>query len=126
MANKQVIASEAIAKAVAEETRVTMQAMGVAVAERPQSAAGPKISRPAMKQPTFYWEAEEKYSKLKTFRLELNNILVMYSTPQAEQLAMVKELVRQKRSTIYRIINTQRKRYVQHIRRPIQNSHQQV
>ena len=27
---------------------------------------------------------------LKTFRLEVNNILTMYNTPQTEQLAMVK------------------------------------
>ena len=43
MASKQVIASEAIAKAVAEATRAAIQAMAVALAERPQSMEGPKI-----------------------------------------------------------------------------------
>ena len=52
--------------------------------------AGSKIGRPAMKQPSFNWEADDKYSKLKTFRLEVNNILITYNTPQTEQLAMVK------------------------------------
>ena len=52
MASEQVIANEAVAKAVAE--------------------------------------ADDKYSKLKTFQLEVNNILTMYSTPQTEQLATVK------------------------------------
>ena len=90
MASEQVIVSEAIAKAVAKATRAGIHAMAVAAAERPQTVAGPKIGRPAMKQPTFNWEAEDKYSKLKTFRLEVNNILMTYSTPQADQLAMVK------------------------------------
>ena len=82
--------SEIIAKAVAEATRLAIQAMTAAVVERPQSMAGPKIGRPAMKLPTFNWEMEDKHSKLKTFRLEVNNILSTYNTPQAEQLMMVK------------------------------------
>ena len=53
--------------------------------------AGPKIGGPAMKQPTFNWDSEDRYSELKTFKLEVNNILSTYNTPQAEQLAMVKK-----------------------------------
>ena len=86
MASKQVIANVAIAKAVAEATR----AMPAAMAERPQSIAGPKLGRPVMKQPSFNGEADNKYSELKTFRLEINNILTTYNTPQADQLRMVK------------------------------------
>ena len=52
--------------------------------------AGPKIGRPTMKQPTFNWEADDKYNELKTFRLEVNNILTMYNTLQTEQLEIVK------------------------------------
>ena len=89
MASEQTIATEAIAKAVAEVTRAAIQAMAAAMAERPQSVAGPKIGRPAMKQPTFNLEAEDKYSKLKTFRLQVNNVLTTYNTPQTEQLAMI-------------------------------------
>ena len=43
-----------------------------------------------MKQPCFNWEADDKYSELKTFRLEVNNILTTYNTTQTEQLIMVK------------------------------------
>ena len=82
IASEQVIVSEAIAKAVAEATRLAIQAMAVAAAERPQSMAGPKIGRPAMKQPTFIWEPDDKYNELKTFRLEVNNVLSTYNTPK--------------------------------------------
>ena len=43
-----------------------------------------------MKQPTFKWESEGKYSELKTFKLKVNNSLSTYDMPQAEQLVMVK------------------------------------
>ena len=33
--------------------------------------------------------ADDKYSEIKTFRLEVNNVLTMYNTPQTEQLAIV-------------------------------------
>ena len=52
MVSEQVIVSEAIAKAVVEATRAATQGMAVAAAEAPQSTAGPKIGRPAMRQPT--------------------------------------------------------------------------
>ena len=58
MASEQVIANEAIAKAVAEATTATIKVMAAAVAERPQSVAGDKISGPTMKQPSFNWEAD--------------------------------------------------------------------
>ena len=60
MAREQVIANEAIAKAVTEATRTAIQAMAAALAQMPQSAAGPKIGQPAMKQPSFNWEAYDK------------------------------------------------------------------
>ena len=37
-----------------------------------------------MRQPTFDCNAQDKYSKLKTFRLEVNNILSTYNTPQRQ------------------------------------------
>ena len=82
--------SEAIAKAVAEVTRVTIQAMSEGWAEQTHNMAGPKIGSPAMKQPTFDWDAEGKYMELKTFRLEVNNVLSTYNTPQTDKLALVK------------------------------------
>ena len=48
MASEQVIANEAIAKAVAEATTAAIQAMVAAAAERPQSVAGPKLGRPLL------------------------------------------------------------------------------
>ena len=66
MASEQAITNETIAKAVAEATRVTIQAMAEATAEKPQSMAGPKTGRPAMKQQSFNWETDNKYSKPKT------------------------------------------------------------
>ena len=94
MASEHVIVSQTITKAVAEATRVAIQTMATAAAERPQSTAGPKIVGPAKKQPTFNWEVEDKYSKLKTFKLEVQNTLMTYRTPMPEQLAMVIKLAR--------------------------------
>ena len=75
MANEQATTNEAIAKTVAEETRVVIQAMASATAERPQSMAGPKVGRPATKQPCFNREADDRYGELKNFRFEVNNII---------------------------------------------------
>ena len=52
--------------------------------------SGPKIGSPPMKQLTFDWNAEDKYSELKAFRLEVNNVLSTYNTPQTDKLAVVK------------------------------------
>ena len=90
MASEQAIANKAIAKAVAEVPKAAIQAMVAATAERPQSMVGPKIGRPALKQPSSHWEADDKYSELKNIRLEVSNILATYNTPQAEQLVIVK------------------------------------
>ena len=65
MASEQTITNETIAKAVAEATRVAIQAMAAAKAERPQSVAGPKIGLPAMKQPTFNWEMKDNIANLR-------------------------------------------------------------
>ena len=84
------IMSRPVAKAVAETMRAAIQAMAKTAAEWPQGMAGPKTDGPAMKQPTFNWDSEDKYSKLKTFKHEINNILFTYNTSEVEQLAMVK------------------------------------
>ena len=90
MASEQPITNQAIAKAVAEVTMEAIQDMSAAMAERPPSMAGPKVDRPAMKQPNFNWEADDKYTKLKTLMLDANNIISSYNTPSAEHLAVVK------------------------------------
>ena len=90
MASDQTIANEAIAKTVAKTTRAAIQTIAAAMAEMPQSIAGPKLGGCAMKQPGFNWEADNKYSELKPFRLEVKNIQTTYNTLHAEQLEMVK------------------------------------
>ena len=61
----------------AEIARASMQAMAAARAKSTQSFR-PRLGRPIMKQPTFNWEAEDKYNELKNFRLGVNNITKSY------------------------------------------------
>ena len=42
------------------------------------------------------WDAGDKYSELKTFKLEVNNVLSTYNTPQVDKLALVKNWFRRK------------------------------
>ena len=69
MVNKQSNTNEIIAKAMAEAARVTIQAMAAAGAQSTQNV-GPRMGRPIMKQPTFNWEAKDKYDELKNFGLQ--------------------------------------------------------
>ena len=64
-----------ITRAVAEATRIAIQTMVEAWTERTPTASGPKIGSPTMKQLMFDWSTQDKYSKLKTFRLEVNKVL---------------------------------------------------
>ena len=89
MATEQII-SETIARAVAEATRIAIQTMVEAHAERTHNRSGPQVGSPAMKQLMFNWNAQDKYSELKTFRLEVNNILSTHNTLQTDKLALVK------------------------------------
>ena len=43
-----------------------------------------------MKEPTFNWEAEDKYSEVKNFRLDVNNLYKSYNMPQTEKIAIIK------------------------------------
>ena len=90
MASEQMM-NKAIARAVAEATRIVLQTMAEAQVDRTQNAAGPKLSGPALKQPTFDWEVPDKYTELKTFKLEVINVLsTTYNMPEAERLTVVK------------------------------------
>ena len=53
MASEQAIANKVIVKTVAEAMKAAIQAMTAGTAETPQSTVGPKVGRPAMKQPSF-------------------------------------------------------------------------
>ena len=67
--------NKAIARAVAETTRIAIQTMADAQVERMHDGSGPKVGGPTMRKLVFNWNAQDKYSGLKTFRLEDNNIL---------------------------------------------------
>ena len=75
MATKQGNIKQGIAKAVVEVARVKIQAMVVARTDNNDRMYNvmSKIGEPLMQQPTFNWEAEDKYSKLKNFIQEVNN-----------------------------------------------------
>ena len=66
MASEQIM-SKAIARAVAENTRIALQTMAETWAERMHDGSGPKVGSPAMKQTTFDWNVQDKYSEIKTF-----------------------------------------------------------
>ena len=85
MAREPTHTREAIAKAVAEATRVAIQAMVATTTERIQCTVEPKLGGPAMKQPSFNVEADGKHSELKYFRIEVNNIFASYNKLHAEQ-----------------------------------------
>ena len=77
MASEQIM-NEAIARAVAEATRIELQAVAEALVGRMHDGSGPKVGSPVMKQPTFDWNVQDKYSELKLFWLEVKNILSTY------------------------------------------------
>ena len=64
MASEQIM-SEVITRAVAEATRIAIQTMAEAMAERMHDRSVPKVGSLAMKQPTFDWNVQDKYSELK-------------------------------------------------------------
>ena len=92
---KQANTNEAVVQAVVEATRTAIQATAVTRTERTQNL-GLRLGGPIMKQPTFNCEAEDKYYELKNFRVEVNNIFELYSTPRAEQIAIIKKLLGRK------------------------------
>ena len=77
----------------AEVTRAAIQAMAVATVEKNiKCETQTWQTRPMMKQPTFNWEAEDKYNELKNVRLEVNNIFKSYDMPWAKQRAIIKKI----------------------------------
>ena len=90
------IMSEAITNAVAEATRIVIQTMAEMQTQRIPNAAGTKPGGPTLKQPTFNWEASDKYTEWKAFILEVRNILLAYNTQEAIKIAMVKNWLRRR------------------------------
>ena len=94
----------------AEATRAALQVMAATESERAQNT-GPRLGEPAMKQPNFNWETEDKYNELKSFRLEVNNIFKSCNTPQVGQLAIMKNwLGRKGLQFIESLMQTERER----------------
>ena len=72
--------------------------------------AGPKIGSPTLKQPMFDLDTEDKYSELKTLRLDVINVLSTYNTSQADKLALVKNwLGRKGLQYLETLTNTEKK-----------------
>ena len=74
MASEQVM-NEVITRAVAEATAVAIQTMVEAWVDGMHDISGDKIGSPATKKPMFDWNGEDKCRELKTFRLEVSNVL---------------------------------------------------
>ena len=86
----QVAMNKAIAKAVAEATRVAIQAIAEVQSQRSEGQQGPKVGGPALKQPQFNWDATDKYTEWKAFILEVRNILSTYNAQEQDKITMVK------------------------------------
>ena len=84
------VMSKAITRAVAEATRIAIQTMAEMQTQRIPNEAGPKLGGPALKQPTFDWEAPDKYTEWIGFILEVRNVLSTYNAIEADKIAMVK------------------------------------
>ena len=81
---------EAIAKAVAEATRIAIQTMAEMQTQRITSASGPKLGSPTLKQPNFNWGAPEKYTEWEAFIPKVRNILSTYNAQETDKIEMVK------------------------------------
>ena len=82
--------NEAIMKAMAEATRVAIQAMVETQAQRMPNTSGPKVGSPTLRQPSFTWEVTDKYTEWKAFILEVRNVLTTYNLQEMDKIAMVK------------------------------------
>ena len=88
--------SEAIAKAVAQATRIVTRTMAETQTQRINSASGPKLGSPTLNNQTFNWEAQDKYTEWKAFILEVRNILSTYNAQETDKTAMVKNCLGEK------------------------------
>ena len=76
--------------------KAAVQAMAAAVGESNSGARSeptsmrPKIDGPTLKQPKFDWSTVDRYTELKNFRLEVNNIFKRDSVKHTEILSIIK------------------------------------
>ena len=86
----QAVMNEAIAKAVAEVTRIMIQTIMETQTQKSECQQGPKLGSPVLKQPQFNWEAADKYTEWKAFILEVRNMLSTYNAQEQDKIAIVK------------------------------------
>ena len=86
----QMVMNEAIAKAMAEVTRITIETLTEAQSQRSEGQQGPKLGGPALKQPQFNWEGTDKYTEWKAFILKVRNILSTYNAQEQDKITIVK------------------------------------
>ena len=82
------VMNEAIAKAVAEATRVAIQMFAEAQSQRSEGQQGPKLGSPAPRQQQFNWEATDKDTERKAFILEVRNVLSTYNAQEQDKIAI--------------------------------------
>ena len=66
------------------------QAMAETQLQRMPNTSGPKVGSPVQKQPSFNWEATDKYTEWKAFILEVRNVLSTYNLQETDKIVMVK------------------------------------
>ena len=82
--------SNVIAKAVAEATKIAIQTMADIQVQQIDSQCGPRLGGPALKQPTFNWEATDKHTEWKAFTLKVQNVIPSYNIQEGEKITIIK------------------------------------
>ena len=96
MVTDQTAITQTFAQAAVETLKAAVQAIAVAVnegssrARRNTASTEPKIHGPTLRQPAFDWGLADKYTELRNFRLEVNNILQSYNVNNTERIAVIK------------------------------------
>ena len=74
MASKQISQNKFVTQAVAKAARAAIQTMATTGTSR-QDKAGLKMNGLIMKQPTFNWNAKNKYEELQNIKLKVCSML---------------------------------------------------
>ena len=81
--------------------------------------SGPKTDSPINEATYVLSESRRQVQQIKTFRLEFNNVLSMYNTPQTDKLAVAKNWLGRKGLQYLETLDDHGKGNVQHLRKPI-------
>ena len=82
--------SKVIAKVVAEATKIAIQTMAEIHVQQIDSQHGPRLGGSTLKQPTFNWEATDKYTEWKAFMLKVQNVIPSYNVQEGEIMTIIK------------------------------------